>query len=224
MPQSLRRGEQLLLSLRLLSKKADDHIVATRELRQIALLDDRQALTYLAICLGADIHSARRLASAEERSLGVGSGATGLDARAELGELGETFVVERCADELASLGRTDLASKVLQVSKISDSFGYDVSAPTISRESRLLEVKTQRSRGGSTFRLFISRNEVEVGRIESAWALVCCEVTDSEVSIVGWCRCQALMPYLPEDRNGRWTEALVVLPKSVLATHFPTAI
>jgi hypothetical protein len=114
------------------------------------------------------------------------------------------------------------------VSLISDALGYDVNAPTLGAATRRLEVKTQGSNAAATVRFFLSRNEYEVGRRHTtSWALVmCCAPTgpSGAVEICGWCRADSLALYLPDDRNGRWTEAMVRMPTVALAAGFPPAV
>ncbi|WP_376773577.1 protein NO VEIN domain-containing protein [Nonomuraea endophytica] len=190
-------------------------------------LDDHQALIFLAISLGIESPVARRLVHKGEYSKPANLANIDPEARARIGALGEEFVKAACEAELTDLGRDDLGKQVARVSLISDGFGYDISAPNIRGELRLLEIKTQCVPSSSQFRLYISRNEYEVGRTEANWALVCCDMagaSDGDISIAGWCRGETLGPYLPEDHNGRWTEAMVVLPRGVLLPGFPSAI
>lgn len=143
--------------------------------------------------------------------------------RIESGAAGEVAVVEACRDDLVSLGRPDLAGKVVQLSLLDDTLGYDVSAPTLTDQARLLEVKTTGHPTDAIFPFFLSRNEFDVGRRKKAWALVACAATEGAAGIIGWCRASALVPYLPDDRRGRWTEAFLQLPRSVLLDGIPPA-
>lgn len=149
---------------------------------------------------------------------------TSARSRIESGAAGEAAVVEACRAELVSLGRPDLAGKVMQLSLLDDALGYDVSAPSLTDQVRLLEVKTAGRPTDAIFPFFLSRNEFDVGRRERAWALVACAATEGSASIIGWCRASALVPYLPDDRRGRWTEAFLQLPRSVLLDGIPPAV
>ncbi len=147
------------------------------------------------------------------------------DRTAALGAIGEEAVVAWCTDELQQLARIDLVDHVQRVSLISDRFGFDVSAPSIHADSRMLEVKTTFAKSGKTFRFFLTRNEYEVGRRHSSrWALVACRADEAGASVIGWCRASELERYLPDDANGRWTEALVHLPVSALLPGAPSAV
>ncbi|MCV7311909.1 DUF3883 domain-containing protein [Mycobacterium paraffinicum] len=111
------------------------------------------------------------------------------------------------------------------MSVLDDSLGYDVLAPMITGKARHLEVKTTRSKPSATFDFFLSRNEFDTGRRDSEWALVACRrVNENDIEVVGWCRAQSLYPYVPEDRSGRWTEAQLHLPASVLFDDIPPAV
>ncbi|WP_350350470.1 DUF3883 domain-containing protein [Microbacterium sp. A8/3-1] len=142
----------------------------------------------------------------------------------EIGAAGEAAVIEACRAELKSLGHVELAAKVMQVSLLDDTLGYDVSAPTLTGQARLLEVKTTMQYHRDLFVFFLSRNEFEIGRHSRAWAMVACEAVGGSAQVIGWCRASAIAPYLPADRRGRWTEARIRLPRSVLLEGLPPAI
>ncbi|MFT4213366.1 MAG: DUF3883 domain-containing protein [Microbacterium sp.] len=147
------------------------------------------------------------------------------DERLLMGDRGEKAVVQWCVDELLVLGHSDLIREVVQVSLISDRFGYDVTAPTLGGAARLLEVKATRVRNGKTFRFLLTRNEYEVGRRSPhQWALVACLAAEDNTSVLGWCRAAELERYLPDDGNGHWTEAQVALPTSALLAGVPSAV
>jgi hypothetical protein len=63
-----------------------------------------------------------------------------------IGEIGEEVVLTAARHELTLLNRDDLARRVRRVSLDSDALGYDISAPRLIGEPRLLEVKA--STGG----------------------------------------------------------------------------
>jgi hypothetical protein len=142
-----------------------------------------------------------------------------------LGALGEEAVITWCVEELRALGHHELVPQVRRVSLVSDRFGYDVSAPTLGADARMLEVKTSTGISGNTFRFFLTRNEYEVARRYSRrWALVACTSDGETANVLGWCRGSELERYLPDDGNGRWTEALVNLPRRALLSSVPSAL
>lgn len=149
------------------------------------------------------------------------------EARRVFGALGEVAVLERAREELVDLGYGSLAERVSRVSLLDDTLGYDILAPSISGQSRLLEVKT--SRGGHPrapiVRFYISRNEVRVGASgRDQWALVSCELPpeDGDGSIMfSWCRASSFAPYLPQDAGGRWEQARVDMPRHLLTPGLP---
>lgn len=199
-------GESVLGMVGLVRLTPEGRVLPTPTLSVLAALPDNDAVAYLRRML------ARRTDDA---------------ARTETGLAGELAVVDACRNELVSFGRPDLAHGVQQVSVLDNSLGYDVLAPSLTGPNRWLEVKTSRSAVGSVFDFFLSRNEYEVGRHDpSAWALVACvwPSSDHHADILGWCRAEALRPYLPDDRNGRWTEALVRLPRAALFDGCPAAV
>lgn len=199
-------GESILVTAGLIRAESDGRIVPTPMLAVLANLSDTDAVRHLR----------RMFAQRSAEAI-----------RIEVGLAGETAVVEACRADLASLGRADLAPAVHQVSLLDDSLGYDVVAPMIGGPTRRLEVKTSKQASDAIFQFFLSRNEYEAGRREPAlWGLVACvfNTADNGVQVLGWCRAQALQPYLPEDRNGHWTEALVRLPRAVLFDGIPRAV
>ncbi|MCW5892052.1 MAG: DUF3883 domain-containing protein [bacterium] len=144
-----------------------------------------------------------------------------------LGAAGEETVVAACRNDLCVRGAPDLAKDVERVSLISDRFGYDVRAPSIAGSPRLLEVKTQLGHLPAAFHFHLTRNEYAVGSDEPNWSLVACAARNAEladIQIGGWCTADTLRPYLPNDGNGRWSEAIVVLPKTALRGGLPPAI
>jgi hypothetical protein len=206
--------QQLLIECGLLVQ-SQTLVTMTRQLRVIVQMADDAALDLLCTALTDHLSSTqtnRNVLTDEDK--------------ARIGEIGELEVVNQCADELTSFGRADLAMQVQQVSLVTDMLGYDVHAPTIGGLPRLLEVKTTIVPDvGTSFRFFLSRNEFEVGRRNPrTWSLVACLLTGEKAQVVGWCRAGDLSRYLPEDGIGRWTEALVRLPRTSLRPGIPTAI
>lgn len=195
-------GLAILMDIGLVVQEGD-RLIPKTALLLLAGLSDADALRHL-----------RRVCAEQVDSL----------ARVQSGVAGETAIVEACRVELSSLGRPDLAAKVTQLSVLDDTLGYDVSAPTLTERVRLLEVKTTTHPSEAIFTFFLSRNEFDVGRRERSWSLVACEASGDAASVIGWCRASALVPYLPEDHHGRWTEAFIRLPRSVLLEGIPPAV
>lgn len=206
----LRDGEQLLIRAGL-AQIVDGRLRLTPGLHEVAALPDIEAVSVFSQALGW-------LPIAEDDS----------DLRAAYGAAGERHVVDVCRKELAELHRADLVLQVRQVSLITDAAGYDVFAPVIAGLDRRLEVKT--CRPGPTLRFFLTRHEWETGRNHpDSWALVVCGATgelgpDLVVEVLGWCRADSLRTYLPDDAAGRWTEALVHLPRALLAPGLPAPV
>lgn len=145
---------------------------------------------------------------------------------AALGAAGEEAVAAACRADLGARRAPDLARAVERVSLISDRFGFDVRAPRIGGAPRLLEVKTQVGDAPAAFRFHLTRHEYDVGRDEADWSLVACAARSGDLTAIeigGWCSADTLRPYLPHDANGRWTEAVVVLPRSAFRPGLPPA-
>jgi hypothetical protein len=216
---SLLLGERLLVAAGVLVAHGMA-LFPTPSLMVLAALDAEEALLALASAFGDEAIGA---------VLGVAAGelADRNDAQAirdAFGAAGEEAVVAACRSELVDRGRDDLAEGVQRVSLLSDAFGYDVAAPDLDRSLRLLEVKTEGAAQSLHVRFFLSRHEFEVGRRRPGWALVCCRAPrgpDGPVEVVGWCRASDLREFLPEDRRGRWTEALVRVPQRLLHPGLP---
>ncbi|MCB9637244.1 MAG: DUF3883 domain-containing protein [Sandaracinus sp.] len=206
----LQRGEDLLVTLGLVTRTA-------RMLRpRVVDLDDLDE-NFVEAVMGELLNEGAAAPITHDRS-----GAF----RARIGSAGEEAVVRACHEELVALNATSLVMKVERVSLVSDAFGYDVRAPRLDGSERLMEVKTQLGEGRGTVRFFLTRNEYDVGRDEPDWSLVMCITTSpslDDVRVHGWCPVDALEPYLPLDNYGRWTEACVTLPRSVLRPGLPSA-
>ncbi|WP_373318042.1 protein NO VEIN domain-containing protein [Virgisporangium aliadipatigenens] len=217
-PATLREAEAALLHANLILR-VDRRIRPTDQLVRLRAFEDRDAVEILAVCLAVFAGTPDHEVNPDAPSAPL----TDPDQRAEIGAAAEDFVLDVCRRELDSLGRSDLAAKTQRVSLISDSLGFDILAPVIGGASRRLEVKGQSTSSRPFVRFFLTRNEFEVGRRCPEWSLVCCQVGSSP-NVVGWCKAGTLAPYLPQDRNGRWTEALVTLPISTLFPGLPDPI
>ena len=219
----LMEGEDLLLAAGLLAT-VDGRLIPQDRLRALCELpaDEASAVLLLLLPSGngvAAVSDVEGVGGDVEFDMRDGT----REDRREIGMLGERHVLHCCKSELEKLGRPDLARQAQRVSLISDALGYDVFAPTVDGRGRKLEVKTQSGLARDNFRLFLTRNEYEVGRRNDNWAVVCCDSSE-DVRIIGWCKAIALSPYLPVDRNGRWTEALVHVPLAVLHGGLPDCV
>ena len=149
--------------------------------------------------------------------------------RRAVGEIGEELVTAAARHELLALGHSELARAVCRVSLLSDQLGYDVTAPRIMGEKRLLEVKaTTIEPTAETIPIHLSRNEADTGATLSDWSLVICVVEDvAERSghLLGWCPASAFADLLPTDSgSGRWEQAAVELPSAGLMDGLPGAV
>lgn len=246
-PPDLRRGEHLLLDLELLVRM-DETLVPTVNLRELLAGSVEDALASLcwraltgtpsARLNGGDqlddqldedlrelgISAARR----EELLLALGRCFSDNHRRA-VGEIGEELVTAAARHELLALGHSELARAVCRVSLLSDQLGYDVTAPRIMGEKRLLEVKaTTIEPTAETIPIHLSRNEADTGATLSDWSLVICVVEDvAERSghLLGWCPASAFADLLPTDSgSGRWEQAAVELPLAGLMDGLPGAV
>jgi hypothetical protein len=148
------------------------------------------------------------------------------EARSELGRAGEERVVAACRRQRREAGHGELARQVQRVSRLSDAFGYDVSAPRPRGEAHHLEVKTV-GRPGPVLPIHLSRHQVRVARSDSHWRLVVCERVEGGIEVVGWCDLARLGECWPTDSDGgngvraRWESAAVDLERDRLTTGLP---
>lgn len=243
-PEDLRLGEQLLLALRLL-REEDGHLYPSGDVGEVIAAADPDAhelLLVRALEFTQPAWLTEHESAPEEVAATVAQlipdperreafllalGATFDDsARTALGSRGEDAVVELLKDELIGFGRESLANDVRRVSLVSDALGYDIVAPRLDETKRRIEVKTSGRAGEGLVRIYLSRNEAEVGRRDPAWSLVVCRLgADDAILIVGWCRGSALEPYLPSDRPaGRWVQAELEIPEAILIAGLPSAV
>lgn len=212
---ALEDGHDLLVEVELVVSR-NGRFQATPALAALAKLDDESALELLRRhCDRARRERSRPRSIEEERVL--------------VGSVGEELVVDSVRLDLQRIGRDDLVDQVQRVSLIDDGLGYDVQAPALDGRLRYMEVKSSVAAGTTSFQFFLTRNEFDVGlRNASDWTLVACQVGDDRTregaAVLGWTSAAVLRPYLPEDANGRWTEAFVRLPRSVLTPGLPPGV
>lgn len=211
---SLEYAQQALVDLGLVTS-VHGKVLLSEAMSVIVGLDDQEALALLE----------RHWMSACQRERGR---PLPVEQRERIGSVGEELVTHLARAELQRVGRGDLAQQVQRVSLVDDGLGYDVRAPTLHGTSRLMEVKSSTAARTSSFGFFLSRNEYEVGLSSpTLWALVACHVGEGvsveDSRILGWSPVGALRLYVPEDGNGRWTEAYVRLPQATLTPGLPPA-
>lgn len=212
---ALEDGLRLLVEVDLVRSEEGSRQVS-EALAAIARLDDESALELLRRHCDRVRRQLQTTRSIEEERMLIGS-------------IGEELVTHLAQAELELAGRGDLAGQVQRVSLVDDALGYDVQAPSLDGRLRLMEVKSSTGTSPGAFTFFLSRNEYDVGlRNPTGWAVVACRVGDDRsidgAEVLGWTLASVLRPYLPEDGNGRWTEAYVRLPRSVLTPGLPPTV
>lgn len=248
---AFRRGEQLLETAGLLEQRdgqvrLDERILVLRELQEseacrvlLALLVEAERPLWLRVAVGTDevrdvyipdgvLDRLEKLfATSEDRdAFLVALERVDPAAQSELGKRGEEVVVAACREQRRVAGFPRLAEAVQRVSRLSDGFGYDVSAPCAGTPAYHLEVKTVGSRG-NRLTIHLSRHQVQVGRRDPRWALVVCCKRMDDVELVGWCRASQLEVYLPRDGPGgsqveaRWTNVAMTLVPNMLTSGLP---
>jgi Domain of unknown function (DUF3883) len=232
------RGERMLIDVGLV-READNRLYRTPELAALLDVDEPQALAELAAIAAVTLAvDPANLADGGDgdlealvpdetrrRELLLALGQRFDDTHRRLvGEIGEELVVAASRQQLEALGHHRLAEQVRRVSLRSDALGYDIVAPRVVGQPRLLETKATTAVEELSF--FISRNEIAAGaRNPEDWFLVACRVADverREGEIVGWCPHATLEPHLPIDRGaGAWSSVEITLDRSPLYAGLP---
>jgi hypothetical protein len=132
-----------------------------------------------------------------------------------LGEIGEELVLAAAREQLRSLRHPRLADQVHRVSLGSDALGYDIVAPRVIGQHRLLEVKATTTT--DPFGFYLSRNEHTTGgRNPDDWFLIACLITNVDQragEIIGWSSHPDLARHMPTDNEaGAWQSVRVELP------------
>jgi hypothetical protein len=87
------------------------------------------------------------------------------------GDFAERIVIKYERESLIAAGKDALADKVSQVSLQSDSHGYDIMSYDQDGEEKHIEVKAVKSKPVSSFRFFISENEITIARSDKNYHL-----------------------------------------------------
>jgi hypothetical protein len=231
------RAERMLVDVGFV-REDGDRLYRTPELAPLLDTDESQALAELAAIAAAtltidpaDLAECNRDLEAlipdeaRRRELLLALGQRFDDTHRRLvGEVGEGLVLAASRQQLQDLGHGRLADQVRHVSLRSDALGYDIVAPRVVGQPRLLEIKSTRATAGLSF--FISRNEIAAGgRNPDDWFLVVCRVTEverREGEILGWCPHATLEPHLPDDRGmGEWQSVEITLDPGLLYAGLP---
>lgn len=186
--------------------------------------DDEPALEYIPQDAGALLEQVVGAAPSQAAFLRGIASKVDPERNAETGALAEQHVAERCRAELTDHGREDLAGEVHRISLVNDTAGYDVAAPRLDSSARHLEVKGSRGKG-STLTVYVSPNEVARGIADRDWALVLCQVADSDqVEVWGWIAAPRFADRLPSNRSGnaRWESASLRLTRNELTPGLPS--
>ncbi len=88
-----------------------------------------------------------------------------------VGDFAEQVVIKYEKENLLTLGKKKFASQVTQVSLESDSYGYDVLSYDSSGKEKHIEVKAVKGKPNSSFRFFISENEIAVAKSDKDYHL-----------------------------------------------------
>jgi len=123
-------------------------------------------------------------------------------ANAELGLIGELFVVE----QLKSSIDEDLHEQIEHVSIENDALGYDIKSPSVyeARGTVRIEVKTS-SRPGNQFNFFLSRNEFDVGNSTQNWYVVFVKIVQGNPNLVGHLGVADLVERVSRDVESSFT-------------------
>lgn len=241
-PDDLAMGEALLIDLGL-ATVAGDVLRRTEELEALIAGDEDLVVSSVLLSaarlldrpVSAEVRAAFRsrvtetLRDTQHRDATIAVAMTVFDAtrRILVGDIGEEHVVREARRELVDAGHERLAFGVRHVSRVSDAYGYDITAPRINGSARLLEVKSTTDVGDKEVTVFISRHEADVGARHDEWALVVCHVQDLDHRVartVGWLRYAKIAPRLPMNAaGGRWESASLSIPLTLMSEGIPSA-
>lgn len=243
----LQRGQALLLQARLLTEQngrltpspplreirnAPIDVAAELILREL-LLVERPLWLWAAVngnrllwehVPGGEQQLIDHLLQAERREAFLLSVAQTVDTQelAELGAIGEEILVDACRVYLTGVGRADLATTVVRVSRVSDQLGYDVTSADTGGKRHRMEVKTVRDHLGSVS-FFISSNEALQARRDPLWSLVIV-AADRDEPVIGWCAATTFLHLLPVDvepNRASWASARVTVDVADLTPGLP---
>jgi hypothetical protein len=138
----------------------------------------------------------------------------------KIGLDGELAVIEELRNhlELSELPR------VRHISRVDDSAGFDIQAPSIKNieETLLLEIKTS-VRPGEHFTFYITKNEARVARQNENWFLVGVESYSDGFRVLGNMTFNTFSDFLPMNQNtsGEWETAKIVILKKIFIEGLP---
>jgi len=118
--------------------------------------------------------------------------------------------------ELVRLLRSTTHTRVDHISEWSDGHGYDIAVTAPGLELHI-EVKSTNRRGN--VRIFLSRNEFEVMKRDSAWRLVVVQLDNNlKATGVGVVSKSYIEEAAPRDHSAfsRWESARFIIPESVV--------
>lgn len=114
----------------------------------------------------------------------------------ENGLEGEKFIITELEKNLSR----QKSDKIIHVSLIDDTKGYDIEFENINNQKRFLEVKTS-SLPAKTFSFYLSRNEYEVGMMnDNVWSIVLVKLLNGTPVFFGSLSIHDLVGYLPEEK------------------------
>jgi len=147
--------------------------------------------------------------------------------RTMVGDIGEEHILAEAKAELTGAGHDRLAKLVRRVSLISDSYGYDITTPSLRGSDHLLEVKSTTSVQDDTVTIFLSRHEADVGAQRDNWMLVICHVQNidcRQAQTLGSVGFRGIQAQLPTDTSdGRWESASLTIGLNTLSPGLPSA-
>lgn len=241
-PDDLALGEALLIDLGLATVTGevlrrtedleallagDEDLVVSSMLLAATRLLDRPLSEEVLVAFRSRVTETLRDAQHRDATIAVMMALFDASRRILVGDIGEDHVVREARRELVDAGHERLALSVRHVSRVSDAYGYDITAPRVDGSARLLEVKSTTDIGAEEVTVFISRHEADVGARHDEWALVVCHVQDLDHRIartVGWLRYAQIEERLPMNlAGGRWESASVSIPLALLSEGIPSA-
>lgn len=136
----------------------------------------------------------------------------------EIGSRGEAALMKILQGHLGG------TATVTQVSLFDDSLGFDLLVVFESGQELKIEVKTTSRPKGTSFPIFISRNEYEVANKSNNWRLALMRIVDSNVEFEGtadWAQLKGMFP-VDHGQYISWASAKVEIPTEMVRSELPT--
>lgn len=143
------------------------------------------------------------------------------DRLAEIGLIGENFVIKKLKEELIQ----ELHCQIKHISLIDDSIGYDIKSPSVHNSDKveLLEIKTSTRVHQKYFEFFLSRNEYITGLKNPSWSIVAVQIKNGNPTILGHIKSHQIESRMPKniDKTATWESVRLKLDFNIWNNFLP---